>query len=42
MALIDGRPQAHAWLESDGAIIVGGEGHAQFAPFKPTARTPNA
>jgi hypothetical protein len=42
MALIDGRPQAHAWLESEGAIVIGGEGHTQFAQFKPTARTPNA
>jgi hypothetical protein len=40
MARIDGRPQAHAWLESDGAIVIGGEGHARFAPFKATTASP--
>jgi len=34
MARIDGRMQAHAWLESDGTIVVGGAGHHQFAPFE--------
>jgi hypothetical protein len=40
MARIDGRPQAHAWLESDGAIVIGGEGHTRFAPFKATSASP--
>lgn len=42
MARIDGRPQAHAWLESEGAIVIGGEGHSRFAPFKSIAPTPDA
>lgn len=41
MARIDGRLQAHAWLESDGTIVVGGAGHRQFAPFESLASSPN-
>lgn len=41
MARIDGRLQAHAWLESDGTIVVGGAGHRQFAPFGSVASSPN-
>jgi hypothetical protein len=41
MARIDGRLQAHAWLESDGTIVVGGTGHRQFVPFESAAPSPN-
>ena len=41
MARIDGRIQAHAWLESDGTIVVGGAGHTQFAPFEPLPASRN-
>jgi len=41
MARIDGRLQAHAWLESDGTIIVGGAGHRQFVPFESVAPSLN-
>lgn len=37
MARIDGSLQAHAWLESDGTIVVGGAGHRQFVPFESVA-----
>jgi Transglutaminase-like superfamily len=40
MARIEGRLQAHAWLESEGAVVVGGAGHEQFAPFE-SAPSPN-
>jgi Transglutaminase-like superfamily len=40
MARIEGRLQAHAWLESGGAVVVGGAGHEQFAPFE-AAPSPN-
>lgn len=41
IARIDGRLQAHAWLESDGTIVVGAAGHGRFAPFESVAPSPD-